>query len=54
MQWLGTVKQQAITWTSVEQDLCRHIALLGHSELNGIYKRLFWHLLTELLLTIIW
>ena len=26
--------QQAITWTSVDQDLQRHMALLGPNELN--------------------
>ena len=28
--WLGAVRQQAITWTNVDPDLCRHI---GHNEL---------------------
>ena len=27
--WLGAVRQQAITWTSVDQDLQRHMASLG-------------------------
>ena len=27
-------RQQAITWTSVDQDLWRHMALIGHNELT--------------------
>ena len=36
-QWLGAVRQQAITWANVDPDLCRHMASLGHNELieNG-------------------
>ena len=30
--WLGAVRQQAITWVSVDPDLCRHIGSLGHNE----------------------
>ena len=30
--WLGAVRQQAITWTSVDQDLKRHKASLGPNE----------------------
>ena len=33
-QWLGAVRQQAITWTNVDQDLCGHMVSLGHDELN--------------------
>ena len=33
-QWLGAVRQQAITWASVDLDPCRHITSLGHIELN--------------------
>ena len=32
--WLGAIRQQAITWTNVDQDLCRHMAPLGHNELT--------------------
>ena len=32
-QWLGAVRQQAITWASVDLDLCHHIASLGRNEL---------------------
>ena len=32
--WLGAVRQQAITWTNVVLDPCRHMASLGHNELN--------------------
>ena len=28
------VRQQAITWASVDLDLCRHMASLGHNELS--------------------
>ena len=33
--WLGAVRQQAITWAIVDPDLCRHMASLGHNELNS-------------------
>ena len=32
--WLGAVRQQAITWTNVDQDPCHHMASLGHNELK--------------------
>ena len=32
-QWLGAVRQQAITWSSVDLDLCRRMASPGHNEL---------------------
>ena len=32
---LGAVRQQAITWTNVDPDLCRHMASLGHNELSS-------------------
>ena len=28
-QWLGAVRQQAITWANVDPDLCRQMASLG-------------------------
>ena len=31
-QWLGAVRQQAITWAKVDPDLCRHMASLGANE----------------------
>ena len=34
--WLGAVRQQAITWANVDPDFCRHMASLGHNELNDI------------------
>ena len=34
----GVVKQHAITWANVDQDLCRHMESLGHSEI--IYPEL--------------
>ena len=33
-QWLGAVKQQAITWANVDPDLWRHMALLGDNGLT--------------------
>ena len=33
--WLGAVRQQAITWASVDADLCRQMASLGLNELTG-------------------
>ena len=32
MWWLGAVRQQAITWVNVGQDLCRHMPSLRHNE----------------------
>ena len=32
-QWLGAVRQQAITWTNVDLDPCRHMASIGYKEL---------------------
>ena len=29
---LGTVRQQAITWTNIDSNLCCHVALLQHDE----------------------
>ena len=31
--WLGAVRQQAVTWTYVDPDLCHQMASLGQSEL---------------------
>ena len=38
-KWLGAVRQQAIDWISVDQDIQRHMASLGHNELitTGVY-----------------
>ena len=30
--WLGAIRHQAITWTDVDIDICRHMASLGHNE----------------------
>ena len=38
--WLGAVRQQAITWASVDQDLQCHMASLGPNELNLGSKRM--------------
>ena len=32
-QWYGAIRQQAITWSNVDSDLWRHLALLDHSGL---------------------
>ena len=32
--WLGAIRQQPITWASVDASLCCHIKSLGHNELN--------------------
>ena len=32
--WLGAVRQQAITWTNVDPDLCTHMASPGHNKLT--------------------
>ena len=37
IQWLGAVRQQAITWANVDPDLCRQIASLGLNELINPY-----------------
>ena len=36
--WLGAVRKQAITWASVDTDLCRHMTSVGHNELT-LYKQ---------------
>ena len=33
-QWLGAVRQQAITWANVDPDLCHQMASLGLNQLN--------------------
>ena len=38
--WLGAVRQQAITWTYVDQVLGRHMALLGGQEPISTYLKL--------------
>ena len=32
-EWLDAIKQQVITWVSVDPDLFHHLASLGHNEL---------------------
>ena len=34
VQVMGAIKQQAITWSNVDPDLCAHMVLLGHNELR--------------------
>ena len=31
------VRQQAITWGNADPDPCRHMASIGHIDLNGIF-----------------
>ena len=33
-EWLCAIRQQAISWTNVDQYLCHHMASLGHPELR--------------------
>ena len=32
-QWLGAIRQQAITWANVDTDICLHMVSLGHNAL---------------------
>ena len=55
------MKQQANTWASVEQDLCRHMASLGHheeKEIVQIYEEIraqvSMHFLYRYYISIIW
>ena len=32
----SAIRQQAITWASVDPDLCHHLVPLGHDELIGV------------------
>ena len=43
--WLGTVRQQAITWANVDPDLCRHTASLGHNVNYPSAWAIHWHLI---------
>ena len=36
-KWLGAVRQQAITWTLLDQNLCRRMVSLGHNELTTLF-----------------
>ena len=29
--WLGVAREQAIIWTTVDRDVCRHMVSLGHN-----------------------
>ena len=40
-QWLGAIRQQAITWTNVDQDLCCYEASLSHNKLMEILQQLW-------------
>ena len=49
-EWLGAVRQQAITWTNVDPDLSHHMASPGQNELlklapeewKGMDKYIIW------------
>ena len=41
---VGAVRQQAITWTNVDPDLWRHVASLGHNELDQLLNPIFCYL----------
>ena len=40
-QWLGAVRQQAITWANFDPDPWRHVASLGHNELTSQFNIIF-------------
>ena len=46
-QWLGAVRQQAITWANVDPDLCCHMASLGHHELTLVQQMAWCHQATS-------
>ena len=33
-KWLGSVRQQAITWANIDSYLCHQMISLGHNELR--------------------
>ena len=35
--WLGAVKEQALTWAKVDQDICRLMAYLWDNELTDLF-----------------
>ena len=43
-EWLGAVRQQAITWASVDSVLCHFMASLGHNELKIREKKMYLNL----------
>ena len=46
--WFGSVRQQAITWATVDPDLCRHMAWLGQDELTKIITQCFEYVFSDL------
>ena len=38
MWWLGAVRQQAITWSNVDQDLQHHMTSLGPNALKTVHQ----------------
>ena len=52
--WLGGVRQQAITWASVDPDICSHMASLGPNMLiNAAVQWMYSHMLSSPLLSIL-
>ena len=39
--WLSAIRQQAITWTIADRDLCHHMTSLSHKESNS--RARVWH-----------
>ena len=52
--WLGAVRQQAITWTNVDQVLWCHMPSLGHNELRFFYYVIHWTKQHHILTTCVW
>ena len=46
-QWLGAVRQQAITRANVDQDPCRHLTSLDHNELICYLTDSSWLMVTS-------
>ena len=46
-QWLGAIRQQAITWANVDPDICRHMASLGHNELTHCVFNSMWYMTVQ-------
>ena len=49
INWNGAVRQQAITWTNVDKDVCHHMVSPGINELTyNIYNLMTSHKMTQL------
>ena len=47
--WLGPLRQHAITWANVDPDLCRHLASLGHNELDVMWRQISGSTLAQIM-----